>query len=132
MVWLPELGLSVPAASLLLPGVMLRMSVFHILPSLRSAGYPPGQFRPFVVLTLGGWCRSLLTGHLKTFEARDPFVGAIDGLPVVMLKLKPLLLLRFVSLLGSSWSFPDGFAVDHKGSRVDQTLGVLSKVVSVL
>jgi len=89
-----SLGWSVPAASLLLPGVMLvNASVFHILPSVRSAAYSPGLISALLLfLPLGGWCMvTALLHHKDSLKLVTPLSVLLMAFPVVMLKLKPLL-----------------------------------------
>ena len=89
-----SLGWSVPAASLLLPGVMLMNALgFHILPSLRSGAYSPGLISALLLfLPLGGWCMATAFRHHKdSLKLVMPLSVLLMGFPVVMLKLKPLL-----------------------------------------
>ena len=89
-----SLGWGVPAASLLLPGVMLVNAVgFHILPSLRSGAYSPGLISALVLfLPLGGWCMATAFRHHKdSLKFVMPVSVLLMAFPVVMLKLKPLL-----------------------------------------
>ena len=83
-----------PAASLLLPGVMLVNAVgFHILPSLRSGAYSPGLISALLLfLPLGGWCMATAFRHHKdSLKFVMPVSVLLMAFPVVMLKLKPLL-----------------------------------------
>lgn len=89
-----SLGWAVPAASLLLPGLMLVNAIgFHILPFIRTGLFSPGLITAVTLfLPLAGWC--LITAyihHRKALITAIPMSALFMAFPVVMLLLKPLL-----------------------------------------
>ncbi|NDD69374.1 MAG: HXXEE domain-containing protein [Synechococcaceae bacterium WB9_4xC_028] len=89
-----SLAWSVPAASLLLPGVMLvNMVGFHILPTISTGLYSPGLISALMLfLPLGGWCViTAFRHHRRALLLAMPVSVLLMAFPVVMLKLKPLL-----------------------------------------
>jgi len=89
-----SLGWSVPAASLLLPGVMLVNAVgFHIIPTLRTGLFSPGLISALLLfLPLSGWCMvTAFKHHRSSLKVVMPLSVMLMAFPVVMLKLKPLL-----------------------------------------
>ncbi|QCH13687.1 HXXEE domain-containing protein [Synechococcus sp. CB0101] len=87
-------GWQVPAAALLLPGLMLVNAVgFHVLPALRTGLYSPGLITAILLFfPLAGWC--VITAyrhHRKALFIAMPLSVLFMAFPVVILLLKPVL-----------------------------------------
>ncbi|NDD69200.1 MAG: HXXEE domain-containing protein [Synechococcaceae bacterium WB9_4xC_028] len=87
-------GWQVPAAALLLPGLMLVNAVgFHVLPALRTGLYSPGLITAILLFfPLAGWCVvTAYRHHRKALFIAMPLSVLIMAFPVVILLLKPVL-----------------------------------------
>jgi len=89
-----SVGWQVPAAALLLPGVMLVNAVgFHVLPFVRTGQFSPGLITALLLFfPLAGW--SVITAfrhHRKALLLAMPLSVLIMAFPVVILLLKPVL-----------------------------------------
>lgn len=87
-------GWQVPAAALLLPGLMLVNAVgFHVLPALRTGLYSPGLITAILLFfPLAGWCVvTAYRHHRKALLIAMPLSVLFMAFSVVILLLKPVL-----------------------------------------
>lgn len=89
-----SVGWQVPAAALLLPGLMLVNALaFHLLPTLRTGLYSPGLITAMLLfLPLAGWClATAYVHHRKALIIAIPLSALFMAFPVIMLLLKPVI-----------------------------------------